>query len=88
MTSSLERYLEELTATRASGAATKETSGYGALANLFNALGHTLKPRVRCFFNLSKTGAGIPDGQQAALESHSHPATPSAPASSRATCGR
>jgi len=61
MTSPLERYLEELTATRASGAATQETSGYGALANLFNALGHTLQPRVRCLVGLKNQGAGLPD---------------------------
>jgi hypothetical protein len=35
----LETYLEELAALRASGAAVKETSGCGALANLLNVLG-------------------------------------------------
>jgi hypothetical protein len=58
----LETYLVELRNIRASGAAVPETSGYGALANLLNDVGHKLKPRVRCFINLANTGAGIPDG--------------------------
>ena len=58
----LETYLEELRAIRSSGAAVKETSGYGALANLFNAVGHTLKPKVRCFIHVKNSGAGLPDG--------------------------
>jgi len=58
----LETYLEELRAIRSSGAVVKETSGYGALANLFNAIGHTLKPRVRCFIHVKNSGAGLPDG--------------------------
>jgi hypothetical protein len=58
----LETYLEELATLRASGVATKETSGYPALANLLNAVGHTLKPRVRCFIHPKNSGAGIPDG--------------------------
>ncbi len=58
----LEIYLEELSALRASGAAAKETSGYGALANLLNALGDTLRPKVRCLIQLKNSGAGMPDG--------------------------
>ena len=58
----LETYLEELRAIRSSGAVVKETSGYGALANLFNAIGHTLKPKVRCFIHVKNSGAGLPDG--------------------------
>ena len=58
----VEAYLAELSAIRGSGAAVPETSGYGALANLLNAVGHTLKPKVRCLINLANTGAGIPDG--------------------------
>ena len=58
----LETYLEELRAIRSSGAVVKETSGYGALANLLNAIGHTLKPKVRCFINVKNSGAGLPDG--------------------------
>ena len=56
----LEIYLEELGAHR--GVATKETSGYGALANLLNAVGHTLKPKVRCIIHPKNSGAGLPDG--------------------------
>src|SRR5487761_2219942 len=58
----LETYLAELRAIRSSGAAVKETSGYGALANLFNSLGHLLKPRIRCFIHVRNSGAGLPDG--------------------------
>ncbi|MGA2852747.1 MAG: type ISP restriction/modification enzyme [Verrucomicrobiota bacterium] len=56
----LEIYLEELGAHR--GVATKETSGYGALANLLNAAGHALKPKVRCIIHPKNSGAGLPDG--------------------------
>ena len=56
----LETYLEELGAHR--GLATKETSGYGALATLLNAAGHTLKPKVRCIIHPKNSGAGLPDG--------------------------
>jgi hypothetical protein len=62
MTNALETYLEELRAIRSSGAAVKETSGYGVLANLFNAVGGTLKPKVRCFIHVKNSGAGLPDG--------------------------
>jgi hypothetical protein len=58
----LETYLEELRAIRSSGAAVKETSGYGSLANLLNSTGQTLKPKVRCFIQLKNRGAGLPDG--------------------------
>lgn len=62
MTSALETYLGELRANRSSGAATEETSGYGALANLLNTIGHTLKPKVRCVLQVKNSGAGLPDG--------------------------
>src|SRR5258708_35495645 len=62
MANALEIYLEELSAIRSSGAAVRETSGYPALANLFNAIGHTLKPKVRCFIHVKNSGAGLPDG--------------------------
>ena len=55
----LETYLAEIATLRG---ATKETSGYPALANLLNAAGHTLKPRVRCVIHPKNSGAGIPDG--------------------------
>ncbi len=47
---------------RSSGGVVEETSGYGALANLLNAVGHTLKPKVRCFIHVKNSGAGLPDG--------------------------
>jgi hypothetical protein len=62
MTSALETYLGELRDIRASGAAVQETSGYGALANLFNVIGHSLKPKVHCLIQLKNSGAGLPDG--------------------------
>ncbi|HJT79118.1 MAG TPA: N-6 DNA methylase, partial [Gemmataceae bacterium] len=55
-------YLRELYEVRSTGAGVKETSYYPALANLLNAVGHTLKPRVRCVINLANRGAGMPDG--------------------------
>ncbi len=58
----LENYLRELRDIRSSGAGVKETSYYGALANLLNEVGKTLKPKVRCIINLRNQGAGIPDG--------------------------
>lgn len=58
----LETYLVELREIRSSGAATKETSGYGTLENLFNAVGQKLRPRIRCIVQLKNSGAGYPDG--------------------------
>jgi hypothetical protein len=58
----LETYLRELREIRSSGAAVKETSYYAPLANLFNEIGKTLKPRVRCILTLRNQGAGLPDG--------------------------
>jgi hypothetical protein len=62
MTDVLETYLGELRANRSSGSGTEETSGYVALANLLNAIGHTLKPKVRCLIQVKNSGAGLPDG--------------------------
>lgn len=58
----LEEYLTELNQIRATGAAVEETSYYPALANLFNAVGRTLKPKVRCNLHPRNQGAGMPDG--------------------------
>lgn len=58
----LHSYLSELQAIRASKMAVKETSYYPAVSSLFNAVGKTLKPSIRCIINLKNTGAGIPDG--------------------------
>ena len=62
MSSPLEQYLRELRDIRSSGAAVKETSYYPALSNLFNEIGKTLKPKVRCIISLKDMGAGLPDG--------------------------
>jgi hypothetical protein len=40
----------------------KETSYYGALANLLNEVGASLKQKVRCILHPQNRGAGIPDG--------------------------
>src|SRR5271170_4670479 len=58
----LAEYLLDLKRVRASGAGVPETSYYPALSNLFNAVGKTLKPKVRCVINISNQGAGLPDG--------------------------
>jgi hypothetical protein len=58
----LETYLQSLYDIYSSGAGVPETSGYGALANLFNEVGKSLKPRVRCLINIANKGAGLPDG--------------------------
>ncbi len=47
---------------RSTGAGVAETSYYPALSNLFNAVGNTLKPKVRGVMNLRNLGAGMPDG--------------------------
>jgi hypothetical protein len=62
LTNPLETYLQALHDIYISGAGVPETSGYGPLANLFNEVGKSLKPRVRCIINIANKGAGIPDG--------------------------
>ena len=57
-----EAYLQDLHDIYVSGAGVPETSGYGPLANLFNEVGKSLKPPVRCIINIANKGAGIPDG--------------------------
>ncbi|HTU19552.1 MAG TPA: hypothetical protein VMG10_15940 [Gemmataceae bacterium] len=58
----LQTYLRDLHDIRSTGAAVDETSYYPPLANLLNAVGQSLKPRVRCVINLQNQGAGLPDG--------------------------
>jgi SAM-dependent methyltransferase len=58
----LEAYLRDLCEIRSSGAGVKETSYYAALSNLFNEVGKSLKPKVRCILQLANRGAGLPDG--------------------------
>ena len=57
----VEAYFVDLARVRASGGATGERSGYGPLANLLNAVGAMLKPRVFCVQELADQGAGHPD---------------------------
>lgn len=56
----MESYLADLSAVR--GAGTAETSGYPALANLFNEVGGTLKPKITAIIHPANSGAGLPDG--------------------------
>lgn len=58
----LAAYLSELKDIRATRAGVAETSYYPALSNLFNAVGKTVKPKVRCVMTLKNLGAGMPDG--------------------------
>ena len=57
----VEAYLTDLRRIRASGGATDERSLYGPLANLLNAVGSTLKPKVFCVQELADQGVGHPD---------------------------
>ena len=57
----VEAYFTELRLVRASGGATDERSLYVPLANLLNAVGGTLKPKVFCVQELADQGAGHPD---------------------------
>jgi len=58
----LETYLRSVSEIHTSSAGVDETSYYPALSNLFNEVGKTVKPHVRCIINLANRGAGIPDG--------------------------
>jgi hypothetical protein len=57
----VERYFSRLRDEHGLGAGTDERSYYPALAELLNALGHELKPKVLCLSDLANTGAGHPD---------------------------
>ena len=61
LTSAVETYLTDLRRVSACGGATGERSSYGPLANLLNAVGTTLKPKVFCVGELADQGAGHPD---------------------------
>ena len=61
LTAIVEAYLSDLRRLRASGGATGELSTYPALANLLNAVGATLRPKVFCVVELANQGAGHPD---------------------------
>ena len=61
LTAAVEAYFAELRRIRASGGATGERSSYAPLANLLDAVGATLKPKVFCVGELADQGAGHPD---------------------------
>ena len=61
LTTAVETYFADLCRVRASGGATGERSSYGPLANLLNAVGATLRPKVFCVGELADQGAGHPD---------------------------
>ncbi|MCY3671404.1 MAG: N-6 DNA methylase, partial [Alphaproteobacteria bacterium] len=61
LTTAVEAYFADLSRVRASGGATGERSSYGPLANLLNAVGAGLRPKVFCVGELADQGAGHPD---------------------------
>ena len=61
LAAAVEAYFADLGRIHASGGATGERSSYGPLANLLNAVGATLKPKVFCVGELADQGAGHPD---------------------------
>ena len=61
LTTAVERYFTDLRRIRATGGGTGERSSYGPLANLLNAVGASLKPKVFCVSELADQGAGHPD---------------------------
>ena len=61
LTAAVEAYLDDLGRVRSSGGATGERSSYGPLAQLLNAVGAALKPKVFCVQELADQGAGHPD---------------------------
>ena len=61
LTAAVEAYFADLGRVRASGGATGERSSYGPLANLLNAVGAVLEPKVFCVGELADQGAGHPD---------------------------
>ena len=61
LTAATEHYFADLQRIRASGGATGERSVYTPIANLLNAVGGALKPKVFCIGELADQGAGHPD---------------------------
>ena len=61
LTVAAETYFADLARIRAAGGATAERSNQTPLANLLNAVGGLLKPRVFCVAELADQGAGHPD---------------------------
>ena len=61
LNTAVEAYFSDLRRIRATGGGTGERSSYGPLANLLNAVGASLKPKVFCVSELADQGAGHPD---------------------------
>ena len=61
LTQAVKAYFTELRLVRGSGGATDERSLYVPLANLLNAVGGALRPKVFCVQELADQGAGHPD---------------------------
>ena len=61
LTQAVEAYFTELRQVRGSGGATNERSLYVPLANLLNAVGGALRPKVFCVQELADQGVGHPD---------------------------
>ncbi len=61
LTQAVEAYFTHLRQIKGSGGATAELSSYVPLANLLNAVGGTLRPRVFCVQELADQGVGHPD---------------------------
>jgi len=57
-----EEYFGDLRDIHQSGGGVEEESYYGSLEKLFNGIGKSLKPKVRCIIQLQNRGAGKPDG--------------------------
>ncbi|WP_182908705.1 type ISP restriction/modification enzyme [Microbispora sp. H13382] len=60
--STLRAYLSGLEKIRATGEAVEETSYYGQLERLLNAIGRKLSPKVLCVLTTRNRGVGVPDG--------------------------
>jgi len=59
----LAAYLIDCHARHRTGAVTPETSYYGPLETLLNAVGQKLKkPKVRCFMGMNNVDGNMPDG--------------------------
>ena len=61
LTQAVEAYFTDLRLVRGSGGATDERSLYVPLANLLNAVGGALRPKVFCVQELADQGVGHPD---------------------------
>ena len=73
----VETYLAALREIRATGGATNERSLYPPLADLLNAVGAALKPKVFCVSDIADQGAGHPDfGLYTAKPKRDRPAFP------------